>query len=240
LHRWLSGRIAGLPQPHHRHVLDAMFPGYGVRQLLEAPVPGPDGGPAARLPGGVPPAPAHVALAAPGLQLYPDRPTYLAAHPAERLLRGVRRVRGAGVALDLLFEALPATALTAAVRSGASVECLLLDPDGAWSVRRSVELGHLPGHLARATRAALARLDQIRSALGEHAAGAISVALYDEPPRYAMLLLDDQVAVVQAYLPHAPDERAPVLLVDAAAEGGSLFAVYERLYDELLDVSVSP
>src|SRR4051812_6522216 len=145
LHRWLSGRIAGLPQPHHRHVLAAMFPGYGVSQLL---TPGPGagsgshGGPAALLPAAGAAAAPPGALSAPGLQLYPDRPSFLAAHPPERLLRGVDRVRAAGVALDLLCQALPVTALTAVARSGTSVECLLLDPDGAWSARRSVELGH--------------------------------------------------------------------------------------------------
>ena len=246
LHRWLSGHIAGLPQPHHRHVLDAMFPGYGVRQLLAVPVPAPGtpGSPAARPPGARadasgPRAAAPGAVAAPGMRLYPDRPGFLAAHPPDQLLRGVRRVRAAGVALDLLCGALPAAALTAAVRSGTSVECLLLDPDGAWSARRSLELGHLPGHLGRATRTALDRLEQVRTAVGEQAGAGVSVALYDEPPRYALLLLDDLLAVVQAYLPHAPGEQAPVLVVDAAAGAGRLFAVYERLYDELVDVSVT-
>src|SRR4051794_12288727 len=87
LHRWVSGRIAGLPQPHHRHVLAAMFPGYGVRQLLAPGAGSGHGGPAALLPAAGAAAAPPGALVAPGLQLYPDRPSFVTAHPPERLLR---------------------------------------------------------------------------------------------------------------------------------------------------------
>lgn len=36
LHRWLSGRLKGLPYPSHCLVLEAMFPGWTVQQLFSA------------------------------------------------------------------------------------------------------------------------------------------------------------------------------------------------------------
>jgi len=35
LHRWLSGELKGLPYPDHCQVLETMFPGWSVQQLLE-------------------------------------------------------------------------------------------------------------------------------------------------------------------------------------------------------------
>jgi hypothetical protein len=242
-HRWLTGRIEGVPQPHHRRVLEAMFPGRSARELLTgttAATPAPAGAPALR---GVarPALPAGSArLLGIHVTVFPDRGALLAAHPVESLLAGAERVRAAGVALDLLCRSLPLEGLTSAVRAGAVVECLLLDPGGRWSRRRSCELGHGPAYLAGQTRLSLDHLGGVRRRLGDPLRDRVTVALYDEPPRYSLLLLDDDLAVVQSYLPHAPGARTPVVLLDARAGAERLHAVYERVFDELLDVSVPP
>jgi hypothetical protein len=61
--------------------------------------------------------------------------------------------------------------------------------------------------------------------------------LYDEPPRYTVLLVDDTLAIVQAYLPHAPAAGAPTVVVDRD-HSASLYAVYERVFDELADAAM--
>src|SRR3954447_3307617 len=241
-HRWLTGRIEGLPQPHHRRVLEAMFPGRSARQLLTVPAPAAPPSALPLLPGtawGDPPAGSR-RPPGPRVTVFPDRGALLAAHPVESLVAGVGRVRAAGVALDLLCRGLSLEGLTSAIRAGAVVEGLLLDPRGAWSRRRSSELGHRPAYLAGQTRLSLDHLEAVRRRLGDPLGDRLTVALYDEPPRYSLLLLDDDLAVVQSYLPHAAGAQTPVVLLDARAGAEGPHPVYERVFDELLDVSAPP
>jgi Domain of unknown function (DUF5919) len=221
LHRWLSGRLVGLPYADHCRVLEAMFPGWTAKELFGSlDTATQEQVRTDNANGGV-------------VGAYPTRSHFIAEYPPRDLLLDASRVRIAGLSLNLLCQQVPERDLLAHVASGASYQCLFLDPDGEAIRQRDTEEGYRPARLAGLTALNLELLVRYRSSLDAECAARLRLAVYDETVRFNLLLVDDRLAVVQAYLPHARGVEAPTFVIENQGEPGDVYPAYERLFEEL-------
>ena len=133
-HRWLTGELRSLPYTDHCRVLEHMLAGYSAPQLF---APCPDGpSPLPRVPrqashraAAFPAAPAAgmagvVAVFASRIGVRRHRLTRVS------LFDSARRVRAAGLSLNLICQQVPDQYLRQWLADGGELSCLFLDPDG--------------------------------------------------------------------------------------------------------------
>ena len=61
----------------------------------------------------------------------------------------------------------------------------------------------------------------------------LSIAVYDEVVRFNIFISEGRACVVQPYLPHARGAESPTLLIRPGDEPGSLYPVFEHVWDAL-------
>ncbi len=173
-HRWTTGDLRGLPYTDHCRVLEHM-----LHRLLRRPA-------LPALPRRRAPAPARAATSerparhcqrAPGAGMAgrrgrvrqpvrvrrPDR--------AESLFDGARRVRAAGLSLNLICQQVPDQYLRQWLTDGAELTCLFLDPDGEAIRAREQEEEYPPGTLSSLTSLNIDLLARLRDRLPARRAG---------------------------------------------------------------------
>jgi Domain of unknown function (DUF5919) len=239
-HRWLTGELRGLPYTDHCRVLEHMLPGYSTQQLL-APcpdriVPAPERG----APGTIAAA-ASPATPTPGMAgvvaAFASRTEFAAKMDPISLFDSARRVRAAGLSLNLICQQVPDQYLRQWLTEGGELSCLFLDPDGEAIQAREREEDHVPGNLSALTRLNIDILARCRDQLPDDACQRLRLAVYDETIRFNLILSGGCICVAQPYLPKARGVDSPTLLIQATSTPGGLFPVFEQVYEALAERS---
>jgi hypothetical protein len=239
-HRWLTGELRGLPYTDHCRVLEHMLAGYSAQQLF---APCPDGtlpapARAARAPATATassrPAPAGMAGV---VAVFTSRSEFAATIDPASLFDSARRVRAAGLSLNLICQQVPDQFLRQWLTAGGELSCLFLDPDGEAIRAREQEEDHLPGNLSKLTRLNIDILARFRDRLPDGAGERLRLAVYDETIRFNLILSGDDTCVAQPYLPKARGVDSPTLLIRATSPPGGLFGVFEQVFEALAERS---
>jgi hypothetical protein len=238
-HRWLTGELRRLPYTDHCRVLEHMLPGYSTQQLLapcpDRAVPAPEraapGTTAAAARSAPPPSMAGVVAA------FASRTEFAAKVDPISLFDSARRVRAAGLSLNLICQQVPDQYLRQWLTEDGELSCLFLDPDGEAIQAREKEEDHLPGNLSALTRLNIDILARVRDRLPEGAGQRLRLAVYDETIRFNLILSGDRICVAQPYLPRARGVDSPTMLIQATSAPGGLFPVFEQVYEALAERS---
>jgi Domain of unknown function (DUF5919) len=234
-HRWLTGELRSLPYTDHCRVLEHMLPGYSAPQLF-APCPERTAPAPARAAHGA----TAVLPAAPGVGMagvvavFASRSEFTAQVDPISLFDGARRVRAAGLSLNLICQQVPDQYLRQWLADGGELSCLFLDPGGEAIQAREQEEDHSPGTLSTLTRLNIDILARFRDRLPNEAGQRLRLAVYDETIRFNLLLSGDRTCVAQPYLPKARGVDSPTMLIQAPA---GLFPVFEQVYEALAERS---
>lgn len=181
--------------------------------------------------------------AAPGVGMagvvavYASRSEFTAQVDPISLFDGARRVRAAGLSLNLICQQVPDKYLRQWLADGGELSCLFLDPDGEAIRAREKEENHSPGTLSALTRLNIDILARFRDRLLSEAGRRLRLAVYDETIRFNLLFSGDRTCVAQPYLPKARGVDSPTMLIQATSAFGGLFPVFEQVYEALAERS---
>lgn len=232
LHRWQAGQISGLPYPDHCRVLEAMFPGWAAAELFQEAVPEVL---AARELNGVSAAGRETVDDGPSAEVtaYATRGEFMSALPPQTLFDSARQIRAAGLSLNLLCQHYPDQSLHRLVANGCVLRCLFLDPEGEAIRCREREEGHPEGRLAVLTELNIHLLQRLRDKLRDEHRDRLSVAVYDEPIRHNIVIVNDDLCVVQPYLTDARGLDSPTYVIRRRGRERGLFPAYESEFAAL-------
>ncbi|MGW4326591.1 DUF5919 domain-containing protein [Nocardia sp. CY41] len=236
-YRWLSGELTGLPYPHHRRILEAMFPGRSADELFEYCAD-----------------PSHIRSTheirtprgpfdktmADVEAVFANRTDFLQAVPPRKLFEGARRIDMAGLSLNLLCQQYSDTDLVKLLESGTTLRCLFLDPSGTHIRTRETEEGHAPGVLSSLTELNMKCLVRAQKKYAEQRKNIIQIRTYDETVRFNITLVDSTVCVIQPYLPRARGVESPTLVARKSERAGvfdTFSEVFETMWSSAREVS---
>jgi hypothetical protein len=169
--------------------------------------------------------------------VFASRSEFMATIEPPMLLNGARRIRAAGLSLNLLCQQLADQQLHRMVREGTELTCLFLDPSGDAISAREREEEYPPGQLSTLTSFNIQVMTRLRNRLPAEARDRVQIGVYDETIRFNIILVDDRTCVVQPYLPNARGIDSPTLLLRRNASPGGLFPVFEQVYEAIAERS---
>ncbi|MGK8520947.1 DUF5919 domain-containing protein [Nocardia asteroides] len=227
-YRWLSGNLASLPFPHHRRVLEIMFPGWSVDELFAICED------ASRIRPVRPPFAARASehVMADVEAVFANRANFLHAMPPRKLFESARRIDMAGLSLNLLCQQYSDTDLMKLLESGTTLRCLFLDPTGTHIRVRETEEGHAPGVLSSLTELNMQCLIRVQKRYTEQRTSPIQIRTYDETVRFNITIIDAAVSIIQPYLPRARGVESPTLVARKSRETG-LFDTFSEVFETL-------
>lgn len=236
-YRWLSGDLLGLPYADHCRILERMFPGWTAAQLFDVYdgsiefVPNPtvpqDGRAGSRpLPVTAPVGHGIADIVA----VFPTRSEFMHEMPPGQLFNDAKRIRLAGLSLNMLCQQYPDKKLVEILESGTTVECLFLDPEGVNIRQREQEESHPDGLLSTLTTVNIKALQRVRAKLSAEARDRLEIHTYDEVVRFNITIVDDDTCVVQPYMPGARGVESPTLIMERQEVGVGLFDTFEQVF----------
>jgi transcriptional regulator with XRE-family HTH domain len=169
--------------------------------------------------------------------VFPSRSEFIAAVSPVDLFDEATRIRAAGLSLNLLCQLYADRRLDAIVRQGTRVQGLFLDPRGKAIADREREERLPAGTLSTLTEVNMALLVRVRDGLPDDVRHHIGVAVYDEPIRFNITLIDERLCVAQPYLPALRGIDSPTLIIENRHDRPGLFATFERMFDWLVERS---
>jgi hypothetical protein len=172
-------------------------------------------------------APAHLAGVS---AAYASRSEFMSAVPLQSLLNGARSVRASGLSLNLLCQHFSDTDLCAMVDAGATVQALILDPDGQAIRDREREEGYRTGYLSILNELNIAALQKARSRLPDQTQANLQIGIYDATVRFNILLIDERICVAQPYLPKSRGVDSPTFVLNPMADGRDLYSTFDQLF----------
>jgi hypothetical protein len=243
-HRWITGDLRGLPYPDHCRVLEQLLIGYAADQLFQ---PCPDGSipPPLRLAAATttaqPASKTHAghdcAAMADLAAVYASRSEFAANVQATDLFDGASSIRAAGLSLNLICQQLPDQQLRRMLADGTQLTCLFLDPQGEAIKAREREEEYPEGFLSNLNSLNIQVMTRHRDRLPAETRDRMQLRVYDETIRYNIVLVDDQVCVVQPYLPQARGVDSPTLLIRRQPGHGGLYPIFEQVYEAIAERS---
>jgi Domain of unknown function (DUF5919) len=242
-YRWTKGGLRGLPYTDHCRVLEHLLTGYTAAQLLEpcpdhaVPAPARANGQTRQITAPAASAPAVLSSMAGVEAVFASRSEFAARVQPQSLIDGAPAVRVSGLSLNLICQQLPDQYLNRLITGGAEMTCLFLDPAGESITAREREEEHHPGFLSSLTQLNIDVLARLRDKLPDPARERLRIGVYDETIRFNILIADNQACVVQPYLPRARGVDSPTLLIRPGTEPGSLYPVFEQVWDALAERS---
>jgi hypothetical protein len=118
------------------------------------------------------------------------------------------------------------------------MQCLFLDPAGEAIKSREREEGHPPGHLSTLTELNIQILAQrVRRQLPSEARGRLEIAVYDETIRFNVIIIDEQMCVMQPYLPGTRGIDSPTFLIHRRWPSAGLYPIFDQLFEWLRERS---
>ncbi len=247
-HRWLSGDLRGLPYPDACRVLEAMFPGWTVEQLL-SPCSDQQLARIARQTRDAidqedqePPRLDVDQLIAERFSdvsaVYATRSEFISNMPVHTLFDSASKIRACGLSLNLICQQYADQSLRHLAATGTEIQCLFLDPGGKAIREREREENFSAGHLSELTRINIVTLKElVRDRLTAEAKSRLQLATYDETIRFNIILIDDNVGVVQPYLPGTRGVDSPTLVLHRRWQDLGLFPMFEAIYCSLWEKS---
>lgn len=241
--RWLAGELRGLPYPDARRVLEAMFPGWTIEQLFAGRPDGSNAQPgqtqadhALSLHAGpvVDPEPRIGDRFLDVSAVFATRSEFISNMPAHTLFDHARNIRACGLSLNLLCQQYSEHSLRRLAEGGSSIQCLFLDPDGEAIRQREQEENYAPGTLSELTRINIRSLqDRVRNLLTDAARPRLEIATYIETIRFNIILVDEEIGVVQPYLPALRGIDSPTFVLRRRWENQGLFPIFEAIVSSL-------
>jgi Domain of unknown function (DUF5919) len=243
-HRWLTGDLRGLPYTDHCRVLEHLITGYTVGQLFS---PCPDG--VIPEPGRQPKEPSRSALvpaqgdALGGLSVadlagvFVSRSEFAASVQPTVLFDGARRIRMAGLSLNLICQQVPERYVQQMVTDGAELHCLFLEPGGDAIKAREREEAYTPGHLTNLTQLNIDTMVRLRDRLTRDSRDRLHIGVYDETIRFNLILVDDHTCVAQPYMPTARGLDSPTFLIRRNDSAAGLYPVFEQVFEAIAERS---
>lgn len=167
--------------------------------------------------------------------IYTSRAEFTAAMPPESLLRGAQDVAVAGLSLNILCQQYTDQRIRELIEGGATLRALFLDPDGESITAREREEGnHQPGRLALLTSMNMEVLQQrVLGQLSEEAQARMQIGTYDEPIRFNLMLINDELCIAQPYLPATRGVDSPTLVVERRWATGGMFGIFREMFEHL-------
>ncbi|MGW5385613.1 DUF5919 domain-containing protein [Nocardia sp. NPDC003963] len=226
-YRWLSGDIAGLPYPHHRRILQAMFPGRSIEELFDQ-----DGsGPRIRHDAMTQEAPRQRGHRTADVEsVFPSRAAFTRDIPPQQLFESATTVDMIGISLNMLCQQYPEREIARLLESGSTIRCLFLDPEGEETRRRESEEGQVPGALAGLTTLNMGVLQRINEASDGVVPGTVRIRTYDQTARFNIVIVDSALCVVQPYLPFVRGLESPTFVVRRTEDAG-VFDTFAGVFD---------
>jgi hypothetical protein len=243
-HRWITGDVRSLPHTDHCRVLEHMLAGYSAAQLFRICTNGQVPSPARTdhqaqtrtqsASGFAVPESAGTAGVA---SVFTSRSEFMAAIHPRTLFEGTRRIRTAGLSLNMITQQVPDQQIRTWLADGGELACLFLDPDGQALQVREQEEGYPPGRLSALTKVNIDVMVRLRDRVPADAQDRLHLAVYDETIRFNILLVDDHICVAQPYLPSARGIDSPTLVVRAMSPPAGLYPVFEHAYEAIAERS---
>jgi hypothetical protein len=246
--RWLAGDLRGMPYPDACRVLEAMFPGWTVAQLF-APASDEQHSLVARLPIAVdgqetadPPRLDVDKLIADRFSdvsaVYATRSEFVSNMPVHTIFDPAGQIRACGLSLNLICQQYAGQKLIQLAESGTTIQCLFLDPAGAAIAAREHEENYPPGRLSDLTKLNIEIFqDTVRDRLTPEARQRFHLAVYDQTIRFNIILIDDQVGIVQPYLPAVRGIDSPTFVLHRRWKDLGLLPVFENVFSSLWQMS---
>jgi hypothetical protein len=237
-YRWLAGGGTKLPHPDACRVLEAMFPGVRVAELMapwDERRPLPDTAhaeQAARLAGNGSDAPRRSTYADLSAA-FATRAEFAEHMPPHTLFDSASTIKAAGLSLNMLCQQYSDQRLRTILSRGAVVHALFLDPDGQATRAREIEEGHGTGDLASLTRLNMAMLRRLRAELPADEQDRVTMRAYDEPVRFNITIVDDRQCIAQPYMPAARGVDSPTFVMRRRPDGSGMFGTFERVFTSL-------
>lgn len=236
-YRWLSGELVGLPYADHCRILEKMLPGWTAAQLFDiydgsiefvpSPAQTEPGRPTSRpLPVTAPAGQGVADIVA----VYPTRSEFTHDMPPGQLFNGAKRLRLAGLSLNLLCQQYPDRNLVELIESGTTVEALFLDPNGEHIRARGREEDQPETLLPTLTTVNIDTLRRVRAKLSGEAKDRLRIHTYDEVLRFNITIIDDDTCIVQPYMPGARGVESPTLIMERQTVGVGLFDTFEQVF----------
>lgn len=167
--------------------------------------------------------------------VYTSRAAFTADVPLDGLVKDARLIRAAGLSLNMVCQQYSDQKIIALVEDGAEIQCLFLNPAGTYIKDREREEGYPTGHLSSLTQFNIDILVRLRERVSPDAQGRFQIAMYDEVPRFNILLIDDRSCVIQPYMPATRGIDSPTFVVrnSDTERTDRLFDTFERVYSWL-------
>jgi hypothetical protein len=233
-YRWLSGTGPTAPHPDHCRVLEAMFPGRTVSDLLSrwdgtSPLPA-LAAKWAPSPDRKEPNTSHFAdLSA----AFTTRSEFIEQMPPRSVFDRAAVIQASGLSLNLLCQHYGDSRLRNLVHGGTRIQALFLDPDGAATRDREREEGHPPGALAALTRLNIGMLKRIRDEQPEADKQRLELRTYDETIRFNITIVDERQCIAQPYLPRLRGVDSPTFVVTRRGDEAGMFATFGHVFEDL-------
>lgn len=231
-YRWLSGDIGGLPYPHHRRVLQEMFPEWSIEELFGSH---PDNQPAQdrRHRDSVQPAPQPARQRASEVEaVFRNRADFVQDMPPQRIFRSAHSIDMVGISLNLFCQQCSDSDVIQLLENGTEIRCLFLDPAGDSIRAREAEEGHAPNTLSDLTSLNIRTLERILGRTGHYTPGSIHVRTFDEPPRFNLVIIDTELCIMQPYLPQGRGVESPTFVMRKSG-GPAVFDTFVSVFDTL-------
>ncbi|MFI6226449.1 DUF5919 domain-containing protein [Micromonospora echinospora] len=160
--------------------------------------------------------------------VYPSRSEFSARLPADQLFNGARQVRAVGLSLNMLCQDYADRRWRDLIAGGATVRCLFLGPASLAIQARETEEGFPPGQLSALTKLNIDTLLRIRDRLPGNLRKNLELAVYDETPRFNVVLVDE-LCVAQPYLAESRGVDSPTFVIRRRQAG--LYSVFEQVFE---------
>jgi uncharacterized protein DUF5919 len=236
-YRWLSGDLLGLPYADHCRILESMFPGWTAARLFDTYdgsiefVPSPTASAGSRTTSRPLPVTAPVGHGiADIVAVFPTRAEFMHEMQPGQLFNDANRLRLAGLSLNLLSQQYSDRGLLELLESDTTIECLFLDPNGTYIKQREQEEGHPDGLLSTLTTINIEALRRVRAKLSAESRDHLKIHVYDEVVRFNITIIDDDMCIVQPYMPDARGVESPTLIMEKQDISRGLFDTFEQVF----------
>jgi Domain of unknown function (DUF5919) len=174
--------------------------------------------------------------------VYASRSEFTASLPPHSLFADAKRIRAAGLSLNVIVQQYSVGDLSRLITQGASVQCLFLAPGGDAIASREREEGYRNSELAALTSINIQSLvSRVRDHLDEQHRSRLEIATYDETIRFNILLIDktdeDRLCVFQPYLPASRGVDSPTFVANRRWPNAGLYPAFEAVFDALWERS---